>query len=161
MKKNFFGVNYPVPRTQGVLGFHVCLAWRTRWTSSVGLEVKHPALPDGRATPTRQGHSQRWGVWRKHEAEPMYVANSEPATWRWGEGRAVVDERGLISGTIEPTWSRTGYGEVVRLIPLKGVLKRAQGSPTALAPRSVIGAIKPSRIGNPEALRGRGWQIHG
>jgi hypothetical protein len=28
----------------------------------------------------------------------MYVANSEPAIWRWGRGRAVVTRRGLISG---------------------------------------------------------------
>jgi hypothetical protein len=28
----------------------------------------------------------------------MYVADSEPARWRWGEGRAGVDERDLISG---------------------------------------------------------------
>jgi hypothetical protein len=34
----------------------------------------------------------------KHEAEPMYVANSEPAIWRWGEGQAVVARQDLISG---------------------------------------------------------------
>ncbi len=45
-----------------------------------------------------KGSFQRWGVRRKHEAEPMYVANSEPAIWRWGRGRAVVTRRGLISG---------------------------------------------------------------
>ena len=33
-----------------------------------------------------QGQPRKRDVWRKHEAEPMYVANSEPAIWRWGEG---------------------------------------------------------------------------
>ena len=28
----------------------------------------------------------------------MYVANSEPAIWRWGEGRAAVTRRDPISG---------------------------------------------------------------
>jgi len=72
-----------------------------------GLEViKSPPLPDGRATPTRQGHFQKWGVWRKHEAEPMYVANSEPTIWQRGGGRACVGVRGLISG--EPNRSEVG-----------------------------------------------------
>ena len=52
---------------------------------------------DGRTTPTRQGHYQRWGVWRKHEAELVYVTNSEPAIWVCGGGRAGVDERVPIS----------------------------------------------------------------
>jgi len=54
------------------------------------LEHDGPPLPDGRTTPTRQGHCQRWGVWRKHEAEPVYVANSEPAIWCWWGGWAGV-----------------------------------------------------------------------
>ena len=49
-------------------------------------DIKHPPLPDGRATPTRQGHYRKRGVRRKHEAESVYVANSEPAIWLWGGG---------------------------------------------------------------------------
>jgi len=59
-----------------------------------------PPFPDGRTTPTRQGHLQKWDVWRKHEAEPVYVANSQPARWCWGGGRAGVTRRGLISGAL-------------------------------------------------------------
>jgi len=89
-------------------GFNAC-AWHgalaellTEW-----LEViKRPPLPDGRATPTRQGHFQKWGVWRKHEAEPVYVANSEPAIWQRGGGRACVGVQDLISG--EPNRSEVG-----------------------------------------------------
>ena len=49
-----------------------------------------------------KGINQKWWVKRKHKAEPMYVANSEPTIWRWGEGRAGVAEQNLISGRIEP-----------------------------------------------------------
>jgi hypothetical protein len=45
-----------------------------------------------------KGRFQKWAVWRKHEAEPMYVANSEPTIWQRGGGRAGVGERDLISG---------------------------------------------------------------
>src|SRR3990172_2684294 len=58
----------------------VRLAWHTCRTQG------RPPLPDGRSTPTGQGQPRKRDVWRKHEAEPMYVANSEPAIWRWGEG---------------------------------------------------------------------------
>jgi hypothetical protein len=61
------------------------------------LEVKRPPLLDGRATPTRQGHFRKRDVWRKHEAEPVYVANSEPTRWPWSGGRAVVNTQDLIS----------------------------------------------------------------
>ena len=83
----------------------------------------------------------------------MYVANSEPATWRWGEGRAGMKERDLISGIIELTRSWTGYGEGVHL---------TQGSPPALVLRGVffLSTIKLSRIGDPEAVQDRGWQIY-
>jgi hypothetical protein len=70
------------------------------------LEVKRPPLPDGRATPTRQGQYQKWAVWRKHEAEPVYVANSEPTIWQRGGGRAGMGERDLISG--KPNRSEVG-----------------------------------------------------
>ena len=77
------------------------------WHDALAVPLwKHkvvPPLPDGRTTPTGQGHYQKWGVWRKHEAESMYVANSKLAIWRWGEGRAGVKERVLISGKIELT----------------------------------------------------------
>jgi hypothetical protein len=42
---------------------HVCLAWYTGRASGVKPEViKRPPLPDGRATPTRQGQFQKWVV---------------------------------------------------------------------------------------------------
>ena len=53
-----------------------------------------------------KGSFQKWGVRRKHEAEPMYVANSEPTIWQRGGGQAGVCERGLISG--EPNRSEVG-----------------------------------------------------
>ena len=61
----------------------------------------------GSKTPTvtgRQGNANRaravpeMDVWRKHEAEAVYVANSEPAIWPWEGGRAGVAERDPISG---------------------------------------------------------------
>jgi hypothetical protein len=66
------------------------------------------------------------GVWRKHEAEPMYVANSEPTGWLRGGGRAGVGERVLISG--EPN-----RGEVGRDMGRRCDLTR--GSAPVLAPR--------------------------
>jgi hypothetical protein len=68
--------------------------------------IKRPPLPDGRATPTGQGHYRKRGVWRKHEAESMYVADSEPAIWLWGGGRARVVRQDLISG--EPIHGEAG-----------------------------------------------------
>ena len=59
--------------------------------------VEESTVTDGRTTPTRQGHFQKWDVWRKHEAELVYVANSEPTIWVCGAGRAVVAERVPIS----------------------------------------------------------------
>jgi len=55
-------------------GFLWC-AWHDAQAAVPGESLEHdgPPLPDGRTTPTRQGHCQRWGVWRKHEAEPVYV----------------------------------------------------------------------------------------
>jgi hypothetical protein len=44
----------------------------------------------------------------------------------------------------EPLRSWTGYGEAVHL---------TQGSPTDLVPSTAIGAIKPSRRGDPKAAR--------
>ena len=46
-----------------------------------------------------KGTTRKWGVWRKPEAEPMYVANSEPARWCCGGGRADVTRR--VSRVIE------------------------------------------------------------
>lgn len=50
-------------------------------------------MSDGRTTPTEQGHYQKWDVRRKREAELVYVANSEPAIWVRGGGRADLAER--------------------------------------------------------------------
>lgn len=63
-------------------------------------------MSDGRTTPTRQGHRQKWGVWRKHEAELVYVTNSKPAIWVCGGGRADVAERVPISD--EPKRTEAG-----------------------------------------------------
>jgi len=93
---------------------------------------------------------QKWAVWRKHEAEPMYVANSEPTIWQRGGGPAGVGERDLISG--EPNRSWTGYGEVVRL---------TQGSPPDLALNVAIDVRKRADKENPKRLGVRGWQIQG
>ena len=95
----------------------------------------------GSKTPTvtgRKGNANRaravpeMDVWRKHEAEAVYVANSEPAIWPWEGGRAGVVERDPI------------YGEEARL---------TQGSPTALTSKVATGVRKPSRVGEPEAAR--------
>ena len=53
-----------------------------------------------------KGSFQKWDVRRKHEAEPVYVANSEPTIWQRGGGRAGMTERGLISG--EPNRGEVG-----------------------------------------------------
>ena len=42
--------------------------------------IKRPLLPDGRVTPTGQGHYWKRGAWRKHEAESMKVENPPLAT---------------------------------------------------------------------------------
>jgi hypothetical protein len=55
----------------------------------------------------------------------MYVADSEPAKWQWGGGRAGVAERVLISG--EPNRSEAGR-DMGRRCDL------TRGSPPALAP---------------------------
>ncbi len=118
-----------------------------------GWNIYGPPFPDGRTTPTRQGfHWKRWAG-RKHEVEPVYVANSESAIWCWGEGRADPNRQDLISGIIELTWSRTEYGEVVRL---------TQGSPTCPVVDRCCRLQKanlPTVI--PKASWDRGWQIHG
>jgi hypothetical protein len=56
--------------------------WLRAGSKPAYRRVKRPPLPDGRATPTGQGHFWKWGVRRKHEAEPMYVANSESRFYR-------------------------------------------------------------------------------
>ena len=54
-------------------------------------------------------------------------------------------KRGLISGVeTEPAWSRTGYGEAMRL---------TQGSPPDLASRAAEDVRKPTRQGEPETGR--------
>ena len=74
----------------------------------------------------------------------MYVANSEPAIWLWGGGRADVTRRDLISG--EPPHSEAGRHmvEAVRL---------TQGSPTTMVAEVAKAIIKPNRLGDPEAGR--------
>jgi len=76
----------------------------------------------------------------------MYVANSEPAIWRWGRGRAVVTRRGLISGVRNRCEAGRDMGRCVRL---------TQGSPTGLVSNAVRDTIKLSRRGEPEAGRGQ------
>jgi len=73
------------------------------------LEVKRPLLPDGRAG-FRNGPSGACLLQTgKHEAEPMYVANSEPTIWQREGGRASIGERGLISGELRPCLTAGGY----------------------------------------------------
>ena len=81
----------------------------------------------------------------------MYVANSEPAKWLRGGGRAGVPERVLISG--EPN-----RGEVGRDMGRRCDLTR--GSPPALVSINFEEAIKLSRVGrDPKRGGSRGWQI--
>jgi hypothetical protein len=61
-----------------------------------GRRKKHPPKSNGRITPTRQGHCQKRNVRRKHEAEPVYAANSEPAIWHRGAGRAGLKKRAPV-----------------------------------------------------------------
>jgi hypothetical protein len=83
----------------------------------------------------------------------VYVANSEPAIWRRGAGRAVVAERVLISG--EATLCEAGR-DTVRLLRL------TQGSPPALAAVVAKAAIKPNPRRRSRSGAGcEGWQIHG
>ncbi len=63
----------------------------------------------------------------------MYVANSEPAKWQRGGGRAGVAERVLISG--EPNRSEAGRN-MGRQCDL------TRGSPPVLAPNVSGGVIK-------------------
>ena len=63
----------------------------------------------------RKGNANRWqgfgpvmAAWRKPEAEPVYVANSEPAIWVRGGGRADVDERVPISDWAQPKCTEAG-----------------------------------------------------
>jgi hypothetical protein len=81
----------------------------------------------------------------------MYVADSEPAKWQRGGGRAGVAERVQISG--EPNRSEAGR-DMGRRCDL------TRGSPPVLALIVSRGAIKLIREGrNPNWERGRGRQI--
>jgi hypothetical protein len=62
-----------------------------------------------------------------------------------------MEERDLISG--EPNRCEAG-----RYLGRQYVLLK--GCPTDLALEAVKGAIKLNRRGEPEAVRGEGWQIH-
>ncbi len=69
----------------------------------------------------------------------MYVANSEPAIWPRGAGRADVTRQVPISGEANRGEAATGYGEEVCL---------TRGSPPDLAAKEFPNAaIKPERIG--------------
>ncbi len=76
------------------------------------LELKSPAVTGRKGNALRaggrqgKGSFQKWGVRRKHEAEPVDVANSDPNLWQRGGCRAGVAERDLISG--EPNRSEFG-----------------------------------------------------
>jgi len=81
----------------------------------------------------------------------MYVANSEPAKWQRGGGRAGVCERVLISGELNRSEAGRDMGRRCDL---------TRGNPPVLAPDASRGAIKRTREGrNPDWGRGRGWQI--
>jgi len=55
----------------------------------------------------RKGNANKArAVSRKHEAEPVDVANSEPTIWQRGGGRVCMGVQGLISG--EPNRSEVG-----------------------------------------------------
>jgi len=76
----------------------------------------------------------------------MYVANSEPAIWQRGGGRAGVCERDLISD--EPNRSWTVYGEVMRLrswTVYGEVMRLTQGSPPDLTLEAARNVRKPNR----------------
>jgi len=109
-------------------------------------EVKHPPYGTEGQRQQGKGSYQKWGVRRKHEAEPMYVANSEPTIWQWGGGRAGVAEQDLISG--EPNRCEVGW-HMGRwcVLPREALL--------AWWPETAIGIIKPHRQGEPEAGRGQ------
>jgi hypothetical protein len=94
-----------------------------------------------------KGSFQKWGVRRKHEAEPMYVANSEPTIWQRGEGRAGVCERGLISG--EPNRSEVGRDMGRECVLPRPTARR--GSLPVLISIVVKDIIKPNRIGESKA----------
>jgi hypothetical protein len=105
--------------------------------------IKCPPLPDGRATlsepPALQaggqqgkGSFQKWGGRRKHEAEPMYVANSEPTIWQRGGGRAGDELIGLIHEKLKAGIYRFKPGRRV-LIPKEGSAKmRKLGIPVIM-----------------------------
>ncbi len=84
-----------------------------------------PAVTGRKGNASRARAYPEMGVWRKHEAEPMNVANSEPTKWLLGGGAGVA-ERVLIFG--EPS-----RGEVGRDMGRRCDLTR--GSPPVLAPR--------------------------
>jgi len=97
-----------------------------------------------RATPETGCLEEAWGrTYVRSEQRTGYMALGRRLSSR---DYAKPDIRG-----IEPTWSRTGYGEVVCL---------TQGSPPALTRTTAVMVIKPTRRGDPEAGRDRGWQIH-
>ena len=61
-------------------------------------EVKLPTVAGRKGDTNRATALPRCCVGRKHEVEPAYVANSEPAVWHRGAGRADSSERDPISG---------------------------------------------------------------
>lgn len=75
----------------------MCRAWHTGRHREADMSLKPAVIGRKGNANTRQGLVQQWAAWRKPEAEPVYVANSEPAIWVRGGGRADVDERVPIS----------------------------------------------------------------
>jgi hypothetical protein len=84
----------------------VCLAWCTAASGLARSKTKTSAVTGRKDKTNKARVNPERGIRRKPEVEPMYVANSEPAKWQRGGGRAGARERALISG--EP--NRSGAG---------------------------------------------------
>jgi hypothetical protein len=78
-------------------GFYRCAGHDTFTANRKEVNLKPAVIGRKGNAKRRQGHFQKWDVWRKPAAEPVHVANSEPATWVYGGGRAGLAERAPIS----------------------------------------------------------------
>ena len=130
------------------------------------LEVKSPAVAGRKGNANKARAGSRNGPSGacllqagKHEAEPVYVANSEPTIWQRGGGRAGVGERDLISGEPNPCLTA---GREVKLDGIWGGVASYPGKPSWPGVESCERRQKtdpdkeiPKRVG------AKGWQIHG
>jgi len=115
-------------------------------------EVKLPTVTGRKGDTNRATARPRCRVGRKHEVEPTYVANSEPAIWHREAGRADSSERDPVSGEAPGVKSDEMWGGDA---PYPGKPSCSGVEAATEAPENRPAEETPRRGGS------RGWQIYG